>query len=282
MATSKNPGLREDEPFPSPQTLLIQTPLYEKFRLSAERNDWTPISKLMTTQYSVDAYCPGCGHHSVFLRNSQIDIWTGANPHCAMKDVVENRVFELHFFCTRNYDHTMVFQFMVMDGVLTKIGMYPPLAELHLAELSKYKKVLGERHSELTRGVGLAAHGIGIGSFVYLRRIFEHLIDEAAEAERKRPGWNEEAFLRLRMDEKIQAIHHQLPSFLVQNKSLYGILSKGVHELDEDECLAYYPTVKAAIELILDQKLHVLQQAEKMSAATKAISAISGSLKSGK
>lgn len=47
----------------------------------------------------------------------------------------------------------------------------------------------------------------------------------------------------------------ELPDFLVKNRDLYGILSKGIHELSEDECLSYFDPVKAALELILDQAL---------------------------
>ncbi|KKL23256.1 hypothetical protein LCGC14_2427220 [marine sediment metagenome] len=39
-------------------------------------------------------------------------------------------------------------------------------------------------------------------------------------------------------------IKDYLPEFLVENRSLYAILSKGIHALSEDECLQYFETVK--------------------------------------
>jgi hypothetical protein len=45
----------------------------------------------------------------------------------------------------------------------------------------------------------------------------------------------------------------------VTNKSIYSILSKGIHELAEEECLNAFPVIKLSIELILDEKLVEIQ-----------------------
>ena len=46
--------------------------------------------------------------------------------------------------------------------VLTKIGQYPSIADLSVAELKKYQKVLqADDYRELSRAIGLASHGIG-------------------------------------------------------------------------------------------------------------------------
>ncbi len=36
---------------------------------------------------------------------------------------------------------------------------------------------------------------------------------------------------------------------------MYSILSKGIHELSEEECLQYFKLMKIGIELILDEQL---------------------------
>src|SRR5690606_1920928 len=77
-----------------------------------------------------------------------------------------------------------IFRFYVLRGSnsqsLMKTVQYPSVADLHISEIKKYNKLLpNERLKEFTRAIGLAANGVGIGSFVYLRRIFEHLISEA-------------------------------------------------------------------------------------------------------
>lgn len=165
---------------------------------------------------------------------------------------------------------------------MQKIGQFPSLAALNLYDVKKYSGILDKpKFQELTKAIGLAAHGVGVGSFVYLRRIFEMLVEEAHQLARSPEAWietgeklDEEEFNKARMAEKIQLLHKHLPSFLVENRSLYGILSKGVHELSEQECLAAFPIVRIGIEIILDAKVEQLSRMKKQEAARKAIQAL--------
>ena len=59
------------------------------------------------------------------------------------------------------------------------------------------------------------------------------------------------------MENKVELLKSHLPSQLVEMKSVYSILSKGVHHLSENECLAYFEPLKLSIELILDQKIEM-------------------------
>jgi hypothetical protein len=80
--------------------------------------------------------------------------------------------------------------------MIEKMGQYPSLADLVTAEIRKYRKFLGaDAHREFSRAIGLAAHGVGIGSFIYLRRILENLIEEAHQAAQHSKGWNESAYI---------------------------------------------------------------------------------------
>ena len=45
------------------------------------------------------------------------------------------------------------------------------------------------------------------------------------------------------MDEKIKTLTGYLPPFIVEQNSIYGILSKGIHELSEEDCLKYYTVI---------------------------------------
>ena len=127
--------------------------------------------------------------------------------------------------------------------------------------------------------MGLVSHGIGIGAFVYLRRIFEDLVDEAHVLAKSDSGWNEDEFQRGRMEEKILSLRNYLPTFLVEKRDIYGILSKGIHALSEDECLAYFDTLRMGIELILEQRLAVEEQERRVKQATEGIANIKGALK---
>ena len=89
-------------------------------------------------------------------------------------------------------------------------------------------------------------------------------------------------FRQLRMEDKIQALKDHLPKFLVDNKSLYSILSTGIHQLNEEDCLSYFDTVRAGIEIILDEKLEEIKRQEKMKIAQQKISDLQGRIKSNK
>lgn len=64
----------------------------------------------------------------------------------------------------------------------------------------------------------------------------------------------------LKFDKKIETLKDYLPEALVKNKAIYGIVSKGIHELSEEECLDMFQPLLIGIELILDE---VLAQKEK-------------------
>jgi hypothetical protein len=128
------------------------------------------------------------------------------------------------------------------------------------ADIERFRPVLKKgMFQELRKAGGLASHGVGIGSYAYLRRIFESLIDQHRTEVEETCG-PIAGFDKMRMGEKIGALADVLPQALVRNKAAYAILSKGIHELSEDECLRYFPMLKAAIVLILDQDLREKQR----------------------
>ncbi|AUM11217.1 hypothetical protein [Ketobacter alkanivorans] len=123
--------------------------------------------------------------------------------------------------------------------------------------------------SELTKGVLLGSHDTAIGGFVYLRRVFEKLIKQAADHAISDGVISEDEFTPLRMNEKISAIREYLPSFIVEHPKLYSLLSKGVHELTEDECSRVFDVIKMSIEMILEQKLEDRNREKRLAEAKK-------------
>lgn len=252
---------------PSAKEFCLTVPLYEQFQYDNEKEN--PFFALEQFEETLDFYCPECGQHSVF---------TPRKNNYSTNSHYTNYIFSLLFRCSRNNSHHALFLFRAHRGVLQKIGQTPSLADLALPDLRKYRQVLGdERFKELTRAIGLATHGVGVGAFVYLRRIFESLIEEAHSAASTEDGWDEEVYVKARMDEKIGLLKEHLPEFLVQNRSLYSILSVGVHTLNEAECLASFPAVKLAIELILDDLLEYRERQAKVKAATQSLAALKAS-----
>ena len=196
--------------------------------------------------------------------------------------LVEGGYRTIDIKCKR-YDDIFTFSIFydAKEKYLIKIGQYPSIADFHIYEIKQYNKLLSnDVLKEFTKAIGLAANGVGIGSFVYLRRIFENLILESFEEAKQEGKVKDEALNKSRMDEKIGLLKDYLPSFLVENKSIYSILSKGIHELDENTCLEYFETMKLGIEIILDQKLEKKKQKDKEEEAKKRIAQLNGKLKS--
>lgn len=164
------------------------------------------------------------------------------------------------------------------EKILMKVGQYPSVADIHIGQVKQYDKVLEKPIlREFTKAIGLAANGVGIGSFVYLRRIFENLINEVLEE--AKDLIDIEAFKTQRMDEKIETLKNYLPPFIVENKQIYGILSKGIHELEEEECLAYFDCMRNSIELILNERLVQIEKKKKEEQVKKSIQEIASKIK---
>ena len=185
----------------------------------------------------------------------------------------------LHYLVHAEYDNEDYDHSHIMS--ISKVGQYPSVADFHIGQVHKYDKVLPkDKMREFTKSIGLAANGVGIGSFVYLRRIFEYLVFEAHEvAKSKNPSFDKTAFTSGRMNEKIQMLSGYLPDYLVEHHAIYGILSKGIHELGEEECKKYFPILKASIELILDEKLEAYQKEMRKKEIGNALSQIAGEIK---
>ena len=159
---------------------------------------------------------------------------------------------------------------------LLKIGQYPSNADLAYDKNRKYSKILGDqKFKELLRADGLFSHGIGVGSFVYLRRIIENLIENYhIIASQNAPCWDEAKYQKAKVKDKIKMLEGYFPVFFSENAQLYGVLSKGIHELSEIECLEYYPIIKTSIELIMDEELEKREKELKIKAIQKSIDKI--------
>ena len=195
--------------------------------------------------------------------------------------IQEKGVKSIVFKCQRYGDIITIIVFHDFDqSIIMKVGQYPSVADIHIGQVKQYDKVLEKPiMKEFTKAIGLAANGIGIGSFVYLRRIFENLIFDAYNEAKNDNAIDEKQFDSMRMDERIKSLKGYLHSFIVENNGIYGILSKGIHELTEEECLAYFDCMRKSIELILDERLEQLAKKKKIEEVKKTLNAITSQIK---
>ena len=176
--------------------------------------------------------------------------WTWTNK--SIED--DTRLMVFKFVCTMDNTHHLDYIVLTYENRMKKIGQNPSVADLSFPELKEYRKVMSrDDERELKRAIGLYASGIGIGSYVYLRRIFERIIVTASNKAISDGKIKEEDFEKARVNEKIKMLSDYLPPLLVNNETFYGIVSKGIHELSEEECIEYFPVLKSFIMMILRQ-----------------------------
>lgn len=265
------------------QNLFIETPLYKSveppFGSDKIKNSRHVFSILHEVE-TFDMYCVECESHSVFKKLQKTTSIQMLKIGVESSPSVPDGIYDLTAECSRNREHKAKIIVKVENLTLMKIGQYPALADILSEDLKRYKPAIGgDRVREWSRAIGLISHGIGAGSFVYLRRVIESLIEDAHKNACSSDGWDDEAYENARVQDKIGMLKNWLPTFITENKSTYGILSKGVHELDEETCLNYFPILNAAIELIAEEKLAQVEIEKRKKATQNALNKIANSIK---
>lgn len=286
------------------EQILLKDPLFTKYLLpDVDRMELLNLLYYLKddNKYNnlkiIDSYCPICKKDTTFTSENSSDnshqelsnllmssgMYAGSPGQqqkiTLIEELEKKCVFIRKFNCPRepnDSSHSQIFIFRVIGTTLIKVGQHPTLADLSKEDLKKYRKLNNEIYSELNRAVGLSTHGIGIGSFVYLRRIIEKHIVHPKISELIAEGKIDESQnSKSDFKEKLKLAKEKLPNFLVENSNIYSILSKGIHELDEEECKGYFPILRTAIEIILDEQIEEKEKAKKNKLISDQLSEIS-------
>lgn len=246
------------------KNVILSEPLYKTVEFDAR---WYYSFASFSRMIDHD-YCDHCSENSVFEWNYDLSFHDIFCKLAEYNKDSQNPIFrgitepyrnqpvfiDYLFFCTgckRIHYYTMMFK----GNTVTKIGQYPSFASKEKVELKKYKnlKIVKKYYIELMRSVDAYSQHMGIAAFVYLRRIYEHIVE--TEYSKLSIEKNEKASF----DEKMKAVDkeiHIIPDALASQKSkIYSVLSKGIHEYDEDECYEMYPVIRNVILFILNRYL---------------------------
>ncbi len=259
---------------PKPEDVYLTSGLYEPICFTGVQV-W-PILDIIFFDGTYDCFCIECGKSSTFKLMEKVRPNGYRRDMASSDSSLEETLYFSKAICARENRHAHEYVFLVRNSeegqTLQKIGQFPSYADIHIGELKSYASVLSKQHrKELSTAIGLASHGVGVGSFVYLRRVFEALIEEAHQLATADAGWDEPGYQNMYMGQRIAALKSHLPEFMTRNTRLYSVLSKGVHQLTEEECLAAFDTVRLCIEMILGEKLERKNRAERLSAAEQAL-----------
>lgn len=203
------------------------------------------------------------------IENKNTDAWELIKSNFA--DIT--RLMNFEFICSMDEKHHLDFTVLVNDNSFMKIGQFPSIADITFPGLDDYKHVISKQdRSELGTAIGLFANGVGAGSYVYLRRILERLVYQAKENAGDKV--DNDSFENAKVADRIKMLEGYLPDILIQNTTIYGILSKGIHELSEEDCLNYFPVVKECIFQILGMWENMRKKQADEEALNKALNVI--------
>ncbi len=285
---------------------LVENGLYDTIEITKE--NIYELADLVGGHVRINAYCTKCGENRVFsceqivrygvedgvikaysLEDQIVNIqriMEAPIPHFANEpeepwqwnNVIitpDTRLMVFRFGCAFEPSHRLDYIVLTDGNTMMKIGQFPSVADMSIPELKKYRKVMTkEDERELKRAIGLNAQGIGIGSFVYLRRIVERMIMQAGDKAIKAGKINAEEFKNAKVDKKIKMAADYLPKSLVDNTVFYGIVSKGIHELSEDDCKEYFPVLQSFIIMVLRQWEMIREDEEEERSLSSALNRI--------
>ena len=110
----------------------------------------------------------------------------------------------------------------------------------------------------------MESNGLGIPALVYMRRAFERLI---AISEDKNKLEN----TGTTMAERIKN-NPLLPEQIKENTRLYNIISEGIHNETEEECMELFKVIKVGFTILLRRTYEHVQEEKELDELSKLVS----------
>lgn len=277
--------------------------LYESIKIEDFRS-------LLTDDDSFMNYCPSCGIETTFKRSEWYDgrrtniellnssYATGSGKTDNSKRVLEamfkydekpngkvvlvrtglpdvdnnGAIFIKEYECCINGNHKK-YEIFYKDNEakrIIKIAQYPSEYDTGSKEyLDKLKAVCGTKEARemvkfINKALIMESNGLGIPALVYMRRAFERLI---AISEDKNKLEN----TGTTMAERIKN-NPLLPEQIKENTRLYNIISEGIHNETEEECMELFKVIKVGFTILLRRTYEHVQEEKELDELSKLVS----------
>ena len=127
-----------------------------------------------------------------------------------------------------------------------------------IQQFKKMKLLNEDDLKELNNANKCKKLGMNIASFVYMRRIFENMLQRIYEAHQSEVTIKD---IDLFVKDKVKLLKPYLPILMNEEVSsdkyikLYKLLSEGIHKLNEDICESLYNIIKELLLMILEKEM---------------------------
>jgi hypothetical protein len=236
---------------------------------------WTPDIRL----YCDHADCEG-------VRTFRVS--EGYNQYAS----TEGRCFFMEYKCSNCQRRMKTFSVVMAKdskgsaGEALKIGEVPPFGPPTPPRLIK---LIGPDRALFLQGRRCENQGLGIGAFVYYRRVVEdqksRILSEILKVARK-VGADDAAILELesavketRFTEALNSVRHGIPESLLINGEnplllLHDALSRAVHALSDSECLDLATAVRLVLMDLAERLSQALKDDAELNAALTKLTAL--------
>ena len=191
----------------------------------------------------------------------------------------------LSYVCSNCQKSTKIFSLSALrhglsnTGILYKFGEYPIFGPPTAARLLK---LIGPDRDTFLKGRRCENQGLGIGAFVYYRRVVENqknrILKEILKVlERLNANPEKIAMLNNAIDETqfskaLETAKPAIPESLLINghnplKLLHSALSDGIHNMSDEDCLAYASSIRIVLGELSDRLSQALKDEAELTHA---------------
>lgn len=270
---------------------LEEYPLYKKF-VTTDFYNWTLLENL--PKPAIHMYCWQCDSDQTFnMINEYSEVDYRANANSIGKTLRARyicsacknsaRLFFIYFGEEKILEKNKEGEEIEKTAVsLIKVGQYP---SWNIEMDKELESMLGEHAEYYKRGLICESQSYGIGAYAYFRRITEDVIDELLESILDLVEEDEKEQYREKLEEvkkekiaekKIILVKDLLPKSLQVDgmnplKELYGVLSQGIHNETDEECMEKAETIRGILVFLVNQVIRTKKDKKSFTEGMKKI-----------
>jgi len=252
---------------------LLNLPLYSPVTIDSPTSP--TVRAILTYVSIIDFYCPFCKKYTPFqgllsteTQNSIVSERMAVKGFGVTAGFWQQKKFSKELACKRA-EHKVTFHFQIEDGKLLKVGQYPSIAEINFGEALDFAEALGEQRArDLNKAIELAGLGAGLGAYIYLKKVFLSLLEDAHQKAKLKKSsskhWDEACYSNAAISDKVKLLSLHMPSIIVQHPEYYAILDRNLDQLSDQECLNRFNPLKTAVLVIADERLAAITRSRRL------------------